>query len=218
MELMQTLDDAWNSQDLGTFNQRHKPEVVVRWPGRAPTHGRHDQKAKARALTTLPDQHLDNRPYRVFFASGDRTCSIAHFSGTMTGRCDWQSRFVVPVCALRRPPAGSRRGLPAGSARLSTGGGAAVQHERPCEAAERHGAGDGANDIPGDPAGLVEGSADGAEIGDAVGVTGGLDVVVERHVDRDRDDEHRQVEDDRRDDPGQRRAAGRRQAQAITRG
>jgi hypothetical protein len=36
----------------------------------------------------------------------------------------------------------------------------------------------------------VEGSADGAEIGDAVGVTGGLDVVVERHVDRDRDDEH----------------------------
>ena len=121
MELMQTLDDAWNSQDLGTFNQRHKPEVVVRWPGRAPTHGRHDHKAKARALTTLPDQHLDNRPYRVFFASGDRTCSIAHFSGTMTGRCDWQSRFVVPVCALRRPPAGSRRGLPAGSARLSTG-------------------------------------------------------------------------------------------------
>jgi hypothetical protein len=63
MELMQTLDDAWNSQDLGTFNQRHKPEVVVRWPGRAPTHGRHDHKAKARALTTLPDQHLDNRPY-----------------------------------------------------------------------------------------------------------------------------------------------------------
>jgi hypothetical protein len=30
MELMQTLDDAWNSQDLDTFDQRHKPEVVVR--------------------------------------------------------------------------------------------------------------------------------------------------------------------------------------------
>ena len=56
MELMQTLDDAWNSQDLGTFNQRHKPEVVVRWPGRAPTHGRHDHKAKA------PRPHDPSRP------------------------------------------------------------------------------------------------------------------------------------------------------------
>jgi hypothetical protein len=34
---------------------------------------------------TFPDQHLDNRPYKVFFASGDWTCSIAHFTGTMTG-------------------------------------------------------------------------------------------------------------------------------------
>ena len=32
-----------------------------------------------------PDQHLDNRPYKVFFASGDWTCSIARFKGTMTG-------------------------------------------------------------------------------------------------------------------------------------
>jgi hypothetical protein len=54
MELMQTLDDAWNSQDLGTFNQRHKPEVVVRWPGRAPTHGRHDHKAKAAPSRPFP--------------------------------------------------------------------------------------------------------------------------------------------------------------------
>ena len=30
MELMQTLDDAWNAQDLDTFTQRHKPDVVVR--------------------------------------------------------------------------------------------------------------------------------------------------------------------------------------------
>jgi SnoaL-like polyketide cyclase len=80
MELMQTLDGAWNSQDLDTFNQRHKPDVVVRWPGRPPAHGRHDHEAEAGALTTLPDQHLDNRPYKVFFASGDWTCSIAHFT------------------------------------------------------------------------------------------------------------------------------------------
>ncbi len=35
--------------------------------------------------TAFPDQHLDNRPYRIFLASGDYTCSVAHFSGTMTG-------------------------------------------------------------------------------------------------------------------------------------
>jgi hypothetical protein len=34
---------------------------------------------------TFPDQKLDNRPYRVFFASGDWTCSVARFTGTMTG-------------------------------------------------------------------------------------------------------------------------------------
>lgn len=39
MELMQTLDDAWNAQDLDTFAKRHKEDVVVRWPGKPPTHG-----------------------------------------------------------------------------------------------------------------------------------------------------------------------------------
>jgi len=38
MELMQTLDDAWNAQDLETFAQRHKPDVVVSWLGKPPTH------------------------------------------------------------------------------------------------------------------------------------------------------------------------------------
>ena len=30
MELMQTLDDAWNAQDLETFAQRHKTDTIVR--------------------------------------------------------------------------------------------------------------------------------------------------------------------------------------------
>jgi hypothetical protein len=30
MELMQTLDDAWNAQDVEVFRARHKPAVVVR--------------------------------------------------------------------------------------------------------------------------------------------------------------------------------------------
>ena len=28
MELMQTLDDAWNNQDWETFNQRHADEII----------------------------------------------------------------------------------------------------------------------------------------------------------------------------------------------
>ena len=39
MELMQTLDDAWNSQDWDTFEKRHKPDTVVRWPAQPATHG-----------------------------------------------------------------------------------------------------------------------------------------------------------------------------------
>ncbi len=87
MELMQTLDDAWNSEDEEVFRARHKPDVVVRWPGQPePTVGIEDHLAESRAFwRTFPDQHLDNRPYKVFFASGDWTCSIAHFTGTMTG-------------------------------------------------------------------------------------------------------------------------------------
>ena len=42
MQLMQTLDDAWNAQDVEVFRQRHKPDVVVRWPGKPPTIGIED--------------------------------------------------------------------------------------------------------------------------------------------------------------------------------
>ena len=86
MELMQTLDDAWNAQDLDTFAARHTKDVVVRWPGKAPTIGLDAHRAEAiDFFKTFPNQRLGNRPYRVFFASGEWTCSIAHFTGTMTG-------------------------------------------------------------------------------------------------------------------------------------
>lgn len=86
-ELMQTLDDAWNDEDLEIFQQRHKPDVIVRWPGQPdPTVGIEDHTAESIAFwKTFPDQHLDNRPYKVFLASGDWTSSIARFTGTMTG-------------------------------------------------------------------------------------------------------------------------------------
>lgn len=81
MELMQTLDDAWNAQNLDVFKARHKPNVTVRWPGKTePTIGIEDHAQEAiDFFRTFPDQRLDNRPYIVFFASGDWTCSIARF-------------------------------------------------------------------------------------------------------------------------------------------
>ena len=86
MELMQTLDDAWNAQDWDTFDERHRHDVVVRWPGQPPTNGIHDHRAEAIELfKTFPDNRVQNRPYKVFFASGDWTCSISRFTGTMTG-------------------------------------------------------------------------------------------------------------------------------------
>jgi len=85
-ELMQTLDDSWNAQDMDVFTKRHKPDTIVRWPGQQPTHGIEAHKEEALAFfKAFPNQHLDNRPYKTLFASGDWTCSIAHFTGTMTG-------------------------------------------------------------------------------------------------------------------------------------
>ena len=86
-ELMQTLDDGWNAHDQEVFVARHKPDVIVRWPGQPePTVGIEDHLAESIAFWKMsPDQHLENRPYRIFFASGDYTCSVARFRGTMTG-------------------------------------------------------------------------------------------------------------------------------------
>ncbi len=98
MELMQTLDDAWNAQDLDTFSQRHKDDVVVRWPGKPPTHGIVDHRQESlEFFTAFPDQHLDNRPYRVFFASGDWTCSIARFRGTFSGPMKGPDGDIAPT-------------------------------------------------------------------------------------------------------------------------
>ncbi|MGZ4934876.1 MAG: ester cyclase [Halobacteriota archaeon] len=87
MQLMQTLDDAWNTQDWDTFKKRHAEDVAVYWPGQPePTRGResHEQESK-RYFKTFPDNHIDNRPYKIFFAQGPYTCSVASFTGAMKG-------------------------------------------------------------------------------------------------------------------------------------
>lgn len=101
-ELMQTLDDAWNagpsSPQWETFKKRHTADVLVYWPGQSePTRGRHNHDAEAvEFFKTFPDQRLVNRPYKVFFASGNHTCSIADFTGTMTGPMKGPGGRVIP--------------------------------------------------------------------------------------------------------------------------
>lgn len=85
-ELMQTLDDAWNSQDWDTFEARHAEKTVVNWPGQAePTVGVHDHRQESVEFCKIFDNRLDNRPYKVLLADGDWTCSVARWTGTMIG-------------------------------------------------------------------------------------------------------------------------------------
>lgn len=86
MQLMQTLDDSFNAQDFDTFTQRHRADVLVNLTGVAPTDTIESHRDDAISIfKTFPNQRVDNRPYKVFFASGDWTCSIARYTGTMTG-------------------------------------------------------------------------------------------------------------------------------------
>src|SRR5246127_532316 len=91
LNLMKTLDDAWNAGPKSplweTFRKRHAVDVAVYWPGGAPpTRGRHNHDLEAvEFFTTFPDNHLINNPYKIFFGQGDHTCTVADFSGTMKG-------------------------------------------------------------------------------------------------------------------------------------
>ncbi|HSW58353.1 MAG TPA: ester cyclase [Dehalococcoidales bacterium] len=87
LELMKTLDDAWNSQNWEVFRKRHSEDTSVFWPGQSdPTRGRHNHEAESREFFKIfPDNHVENNPYKVSFGEGDWTCTIADFTGTMKG-------------------------------------------------------------------------------------------------------------------------------------
>jgi hypothetical protein len=87
LELMRTLDDAWNGQDWETFDKRHAANTAVYWPGQADaTRGRHDHRAEAiEFFKTFPDNKLNNHPYKVEISTGEWTCTVADFTGTMKG-------------------------------------------------------------------------------------------------------------------------------------
>jgi hypothetical protein len=97
MQLMTTLDQAWNGQDTVVFRERHKPDVIVRWPGKTePTVGIEDHTQESIEFwKTFPDQKL-SLPYKVLFASGEWTCSIARFQGTMKGPMKMPDGSEIP--------------------------------------------------------------------------------------------------------------------------
>jgi predicted ester cyclase len=86
-ELMKTLDNAWNSQDWETFSERHADNVAVFWPGQAdPTRRVQNHREESIDFFKMfPDNHLANDPYKILFAEGDYTCSVADFTGTFKG-------------------------------------------------------------------------------------------------------------------------------------
>lgn len=45
----------------------------------------HDHRQESVEFFKTFENHLDNRPYKVLIADGDRTCSIARWTGRMTG-------------------------------------------------------------------------------------------------------------------------------------
>src|SRR5574340_1000481 len=102
-ELMQTLDDAWNAGPKSplwdTFRKRHTDDVAVYWPGGGPpTRGRHNHDLEAfEFFKTFPDNHLINRPYKIFFAEGNHTCSVADFTGTMKGPMKMGAKTIPPT-------------------------------------------------------------------------------------------------------------------------
>lgn len=87
LQLMKTLDDAWNSQDWETFKKRHSENVAVYWPGQPePTKMRKAHHSEAvEFFKTFPDNRVGNNPYKIAFGQEDWTCTVADFTGTMKG-------------------------------------------------------------------------------------------------------------------------------------
>ena len=98
LELMKTLDDAWNGQDWKVFRKRHAADTAVFWPGQpTPTRGRDNHEAEAKEFfMTFPDNHLINNPYKILFGQGDMTCTVADFFGTMKGRMEVAGGKTIP--------------------------------------------------------------------------------------------------------------------------
>ena len=99
LELMRTLDNAWNGQDWKVFRKRHAADTAVFWAGQPdPTRGRDNHEAEAKEFfKTFPDNHLINDPYKILFGQGDMTCTVADFFGTMNGPMKGPGGKTIPA-------------------------------------------------------------------------------------------------------------------------
>lgn len=99
LQLMKTLDDAWNNQDWDTFRKRHTENVIVRWLGQSePTRGLNAHRNEGIEMFKIfPDNHVENNPYKMLFGQGDWTCSIAIFTGTHKGPMTSEGKTIPPT-------------------------------------------------------------------------------------------------------------------------
>ena len=85
LELMRTLDDAWNagpdSPLWQTFRKRHREDAKVYWPNQPePTQGRDAHDAEAVEFFKNFNNKLVNNPYKIALADGDHTCTVADWT------------------------------------------------------------------------------------------------------------------------------------------
>ena len=98
LQLMKTLDDAWNSQDWEVFKKRHAEDTAVYWPGQPePTRGRHNHHVESVEFFKMVDNSLENNPYKVMFGQGDWTCTIANWKGKMIGPMTIDGKTIPPT-------------------------------------------------------------------------------------------------------------------------
>lgn len=107
IENMRAIDAAWNGRQWDRYASFLADDLDVQTAGEASSHGKSDHVEKARALcAACPDAVVHSEPYIEFFANaeGDKTCSVARITGTLSGRpfetcfasiCTWREGQIV---------------------------------------------------------------------------------------------------------------------------
>ena len=102
LQLMKTLDDAWNagpgSPLWETFKKRHREDVKVYWPAQPlPTIGRHNHDVEATEFFKTFDNQLVNNPYKITFGDEEHTCTVADWTVTMKGPMKGPDGKMIPA-------------------------------------------------------------------------------------------------------------------------
>ncbi|WP_260582425.1 ester cyclase [Sphingopyxis sp. PET50] len=131
LENMHAIDAAWNGRQWERYASFLADDLEVQTAGEASSHGKRDHVEKARALcAACPDAVVHSDPYIEFFtnAEGDKSCSVARITGTLSGLpfetsfasiCTWrdgqivhQLQFIDTETAKRQVGAGEQAAEP----------------------------------------------------------------------------------------------------------